>query len=93
MKLSGAIQVDRTHRNQQRDAPLRYQQTEGSTARSKYQTLGQELTDDAAACRAECRTDRYLTLSRSTAREQQIGDVRTGDEQNECDGAGEHEQG
>ena len=34
----------------------------------------------------------HLALARGRSRQQQVGDVRAGDQQNECDGDGEHPQ-
>ena len=54
--------------------------------------FGQQLPHDAAAGRAHRRADRDLAFSRGGPHEQQVRDVRAGDEQHEGDGANQHEQ-
>ena len=52
--------------------------------------LGQELPQDRGASRAQRRADRKLALPRLGARQQQVRQIRTGDEQHEADGALQH---
>ena len=56
-------------------------------ASERMRALGDELDEQAAAARAERGADRELLLPRLRSREQQVGEVRAGDEQHEPDGA------
>ena len=57
----------------------REQESGASADQTEHGAFGQQLTDDAAAARAERVADRDLALTRAGAREQQIGDVGAGD--------------
>ena len=49
--------------------------------------FGEELAQQPDAAGAERRANRQLRLARRRTREQQVGDVRAGHEQDEADGA------
>jgi hypothetical protein len=49
----------------------------------QQRALGHQLTHDAAARRADCRTDCQLARTRGPAREQQVADVDAGDQQHD----------
>ena len=53
----------------------------------EHQALEQELPDDAPACRADGDANGDLAGARRRTREQQVGDIRAGDEQHEHDRA------
>ena len=55
------------------------------------EALDQQLTDEPPAAGAERRADADLALARARAREEQIGDVRAGDEQHDRDRAEQHQ--
>ena len=62
------------------------------SARAQHRAFGHQLPDDPCAARAERLSHRDLPLARDRAREQQVRDVRAGDQQHEADGAEEHEE-
>ena len=90
--LLDARHVGRQAADEQRHAPEREQETGGAADQAEHGAFGQELTDDAAAARAERVADGDLTLTRAGPREQQIRDVRAGDQQHEADRAEHHQQ-
>src|SRR5271163_3544227 len=55
--------------------------------------FGQQLTDDACAARAHGGANGEFTLAAAGADKEKVGDVGTGDEENEADGAKEDEEG
>ena len=57
---------------------------DGAADERQHQALGQELPRDLDPRRAERRPHRHLALPRGAAREEQIGDVGAGDEQQEA---------
>ena len=59
---------------------------------AEHDALDEELTDDAPAGRAEGDPHGDLAGAMRGAREQQVGDVRAGDEQHEADGAHHREE-
>ena len=59
---------------------------------SQHAAFGEELTHQPAASGAERGAHGQLALPRRSAREQQVRDVGAGDQQDECDGAEQHEQ-
>ena len=68
--------------------PLQATATPAKTAhRREQQALGDQLTDQAGASGAEGCPHRELARPRDRSREQQVRDVRTGDEQHHRDGA------
>ena len=52
---------------------------------AQQKVLGQKLADNAAARGTQRQPDADFTLSRHTARQQEIGDVRAADQQNETE--------
>ena len=77
----------------QRDAAPGEQQTECAAGEREHQTLRQQLPGDASAARPHCHADSDLAPPRGAAREQQIGDVGTGHQQEKADGAHQHFEG
>ena len=65
--------------------PLGKDQPEQRTKTRKEEALGQELAGEHEPRCAERQPDAHLVSTRSRACEQEIGDVRAGDEQNETD--------
>ena len=63
--------------------------SEGSAGKSQDQAFGKKLGEDGGAARAESAANRQFLLSRHAARQQQIGDVDAGNEQNKPNGAQE----
>jgi hypothetical protein len=58
----------------------------------EHHALGEQLPRDTAASRAESMANRNLAAADARARQQQIAEVRTRDQEHERDGAHEHEQ-
>jgi hypothetical protein len=54
---------------------------------AEQHALGQQLPEDARAARADCRADRDFFLASRRARQQQVRDVRAGDQQHKPDRA------
>jgi hypothetical protein len=71
----------------QRARPCRDQYSDGATAQSQQHAFRQQMADQPTAARAERHTDRKLFTTRRGAAEQQVGDVRAGDQQNQSDHA------
>ena len=61
-------------------------------AERKHETLGEELAHKPAATGAKRRANRELTRAHRSAREQQIRDVDARDEQDQPDGAEQHQE-
>ena len=70
-------------------AKSRERQPGGAGDEREQQALGEELTDDLPARRAERQAHRDLARAGGAARQQQVGDVGAGDEQQEDDRAHE----
>ena len=64
-------------------------QAGGGADAGEHQALGQQLAHDPGRPRAERGAHRHLALARFRAREQQVGDVGAGDQQQEADRAEE----
>ena len=73
-------------------APDRQQQAGHGARYGEEQALGQELPDQPAVRRAEGQARRQLVAPRRGARQQQVGDVGAGDEQDERDDPDQDEQ-
>ena len=65
---------------------------ENSTSYSEKQAFDQERTDNASAPSAQRETNGDLFLSGRGARDQQIRQIRTGDQQDQSDNAHEREK-
>ncbi len=79
--FSGAGQ----HRNQERRAPPREQQSGCRAQRHQHDAFGEQLTDQSAAAGANREPDRDLVLPGRRAGEQQVGDIRAADEEHDAD--------
>ena len=66
---------------------LREQQADDGAGPGEHEALGEQLTHEPPRAGAERRADGQLALARRRAREQQVRDVRAGDQQHEDDGA------
>jgi hypothetical protein len=92
------VHVERDHRRdagdraQDVDAPRGQQRPEGAGDHRQDEALEHELADDAAAAGAERGAHGDLVAARGAAREQQVGDVGAGDEEDEHDRDHEHDQ-
>ncbi len=73
------------------DAPEGQQDARDAARDGEDDAFRQHLADDAPAAGADREADRHLPTARRGAREEQCRDVRAGDEENEGDGAEEHE--
>ena len=67
--------------------PLRHRETEDAAGQREQHALGGQLAREIALPRAEREPNRQFTLARETRGEQQIGDIRAGDQQDEEHGA------
>ena len=74
------------------DAPERHQQTQTATGQGKQHAFREQLAGNPPASGSERGADGHLPLPRGRAREQEVGDVRAGDEQDKRDRAQQHEQ-
>ncbi len=75
-----------------RQAQRGEREADGAAGEREQDAFGEQLPQDAGAARAERRADRHLLLARHRARQQQVRHVRAGDEQDEPDRAGQHQQ-
>jgi hypothetical protein len=73
--------------------PVRDRETNAAADQPNHCALSQQLPRDARARRAEDRSDANLVAPTGRACEQQVGDVRAGDEQYEGDRAEQDERG
>ena len=73
------------HRNQERRAPPREQQSGAGAQRHQHEAFGQQLADQPAAARANREPHRHLVLPRGGAGEQQVGDIGAADEEHDAD--------
>ena len=73
-------------------APGSEDQPENSADSGKKNAFGEQLADQMAAAGANGGTDGDFALASGGAREQEIGDVGTGDEQNEAHSPHQNQQ-
>ena len=96
----GAIDADRVQprdlyrarRHQRTNTPPRQQRAERTARDRNQEALGEELPHQIGAPRTKRDTDGHLLAADRRAREQQVGDIRAGDEQYGGDGAHQHDQ-
>ena len=67
-------------------------QSESAANHREQRAFGQQLSNDAAPSGAKRRSDRHLFLPVGRPRQQQVGDVRAGDQQNEADDSHQYPQ-
>ena len=77
--------VGRRERDEQFDAPDSREQPQPRRRRREQHALGEQLTHDSRAPRAERGSNRDLLAARRRAREQEVRDVRAADEENATD--------
>ena len=82
MNVADARNVLRNGSDQRFGPPLREEQAEQPTEPREQEALGQQLANDPRATRAHGRTHRHLFPAHGSAREEEICDVRIGDQQN-----------
>ena len=82
-RLRGHERARRHERNRQAQHRTRRPQDDG---------FGEQLTEQPDAAGTERRSDRQLRLTRGGARQEQVGDIRAGDQQHEANGAEKHEE-
>ena len=88
----GARQALGRQLNQRVDAELREQQAGRAADRREHDALGDQLANDAPAVAADRRAHRQLALARRGAHQQQVRDVRAGDQQHEHHRAHQRDQ-
>src|SRR5262245_31913060 len=71
----------RNSREHQINAPKGERQTKRAADYTEEKALGEQLAEDAPAAGSERRSNSNLPLSRRCPRQQQVGDVRAGDQQ------------
>ena len=71
------------------DAGVRQAKADDGARRRQHEALGEQLAHHPDPVGAERRAHGHLALARLRAREQQVGDVGAGDEQQEADGTEE----
>ena len=76
---------------EQRHGGRRHQDAGRAAEQSEHGGLDEQLAAQAPGCRADGGAHRELASAMAGAREQQIGDIRAGDEQHQPDGA-EHRE-
>ena len=89
MKYGNA--VGRNRAVEQLQARPRHHEPERRAEQPDHDRLGEQLADDPQPAGAERRADRDLAMADRRAREQQVGDVRAGDQQHQRDGAHHHQ--
>ena len=77
---------------QESRAPLRQQQSEQTTGQRQQQALDQQLPDDPDARTAERRPHGKFFPARGRSSQQQVRDIRTGDQQYEANRAEKNQQ-
>ena len=70
--------------------PKRRQQSDYPASRCQDQAFGEDEADDTAAGSTERQTDGKLAAALQRPREEQVGDIRAGDEQHESNRAKEY---
>src|SRR3984893_3527872 len=73
-------------------APFRKQQADGAARNTEHHAFGEKLTNYARRTGPECGANGEFAGAAGGAREQEVGHVSAGDQQNESDRAEEHEQ-
>jgi hypothetical protein len=74
------------------DAPLRHEQARRAAGGAQDEALGEQLPNQAATRRANRRADRDFSRTHGSARQQQVRDVRAGNQEDERHRAGQHQQ-
>ena len=90
--LVRARKVGRMKPVERRQQPTRHHDAGGGTNTSKQHAFGQQLPEQPAAIRAECRPYDDLATTRRRAHHEQICDVGAGDQQDESHGAEQHDE-
>ena len=68
-------------------------QAKGRSHGSEYQALGEQLTDQSETPRSQSTPHGKLLAARGGASQQQVGEIRAGDQQNEPDSTPQHDEG
>src|ERR1051325_258219 len=90
MDLIGPRQAVGGQRENRVQSPPADGDTKNAAAEGEHHALGQQLADQSSAFGAKCGADRELATTARGTREEQVGNVGAGDEQDESDGA-EHD--
>ena len=96
----GAVQADgleprnvgRLSGHQRPGRPVGDHQADDAAGKAEDDRLGQQLPEQPAAAGPHRHADRELTLTRRRTRQQQVGDVRAGDQQHQADRTEQHEE-
>src|SRR5262245_40245196 len=92
LHLRQVEQIGRGERYEQIGPPPRQRQSGQAAQPGEQQTLGQQLPDDATAIRAQRSAHGNFPPPPRGARQQQVGNVRAGDQEHHPDRAEQHEQ-
>ena len=87
-----AARSGRQHADQQTTGPQGHHQSEGSTEEGQQRRFGEQLPNQPPAAGADRQTHGHLLLPRIAACQQQVGDVRAGDQQHDADQRQQHLQ-
>ena len=82
----------RNERNQQRRAPDRDEKSDQASDGRQEHALGKKLSDYSAAAGAQCAANGHLFPTRRGPGQQQVGDIRAGNQQHKYDGRQQHQQ-
>ena len=92
-RIDGDLGHPRDRQRAQRlDAPRREEDAQGAAERGDHQALDEPLRDRPAARLTEGAADGEIEAASGGPHEQQIREVRAGDEQEQADGAEQHQQ-
>ena len=83
------------HGEERADANQARAQSKDAASHGEHQAFGEQLANDASAGRARARmpADGDFALPARRADQQEVGDIRTRDQQDEADCAGQNQQG
>ena len=87
MNAARARQICRCEREQGIESPARDEQAGRAAAEREEHAFGQQLPNESKTARPERGANRKLAMPRGRAGEEEIGDVRAGDEEHAADRA------
>ena len=76
-----------------KDDGIGNRQAKGCSHGSEHQALGEQLTDQSETPRSQSTAHGELLAARGGASQQQVGEIRAGDQQNETDSTPQHDEG
>src|SRR5258708_12227210 len=91
MNFGGTRNLARGEEHQGLNALVAQEDAQGATGQGEHYTLSEELADQTSAAGPQSGTHGDFFLARGGARQQEISDVGTGDQQNESHRSHEHQ--